>query len=229
MSLEIDWGSLKTHRQPHPIFRANIGLRMTTMKLQNGDLFVHSPIPLNQELKQDLDDFGMIKWVVAPNDFHHLYIRDFMAIYQSAEYIGSPGLRTKRPDLEFSRYFSNEYKPQWKNEIDFVVYQGSKYYHEVIFFHYATQTLILTDLAMNLQSTFKSFNPFHALLFSILGTYKKFNSSLMIKMLSRNKNLARQALLKIYQWPFERIIMSHGEIINSNARMQLIQCLKWLN
>jgi hypothetical protein len=225
MSLEMDLGLLRTYRADHKMFGANVGSRMTVIKLKNGELFVHNPIRFTPEIRQELDDFGLVSTVVAPNDLHHLFIKDFMVSYSGAEYVGSPGLRIKRNDLKFSRYFNDEYCPEWKSEIDFVVFQGSKSFHEIVFYHLASKSLILTDLAMNLKG---KYSPLHRLIFWFLGLYHCFATSSKVKSLVKNRVLAREALNKMLHWPFERIIMSHGEIILQDCPEKLRKALAWL-
>ena len=221
----MDLGSLRVYQTDHKLLGVNIGARMTVIKLNNDDLFVHSPIPLTAEIRQNIDDFGLVKWVVAPNDFHHLFIKDCMAIYLNAEYVGSPGLRNKRPDLKFARYFNNDFNPPWKEEIDFLVYRGSKSFHEVVFFHRQSSSLILTDLAMNFQG---EFGPLSTLILSMLGTYHQLNTSRIVKLLTKNKVLARETIDKIQQWSFQRIIISHGEIVEEDAAKKMANAFAWL-
>ena len=225
MNLELDWGYLRTYTADHKIMGANIGARMTLFKLAAGDLIIHDPIPLTPEVRQEIDDFGRVRAVISPNDFHHLYVKDFMAAYLEAEFLGSPGLRTKRPDLKFSRYFSDEYIPEWKEELDFVVYRGSKDFHEVVFYHPQTKTLVLTDLAMNIQRKcgFKE-----SMIFRFLGVYHKFTSSRILKSVTKNRVLGREAVRKILHWQFENVIVSHGSVINNDARNQIRQAFAWL-
>ncbi|MCB0384020.1 MAG: DUF4336 domain-containing protein [Bdellovibrionales bacterium] len=226
MSLEIDWGYIRTYTSDLKIMGANFGARMTIIKMNSGDLFVHSPIHLTPAIRQEIEDFGRVGIIVAPNDFHHLYVKEYMASYLEAEFLGSPGLRTKRPDLKFSRYFSDEFVPAWKSEIDFVLYRCSKTFHEVIFFHPATKTLILTDLAMNLVGKHRLVD---SLVFSLVGVNNKFTASRILKSVTKNRVLAREAVRKLLQWPFEKVIMAHGELITSDARNQIRQAFAWLS
>lgn len=226
MILEADWGYIRTYRTDHRLLGTNIGARMTIIKMNSGDVFLHSPIPLTPQIRQELDDFGRVRFVVAPNDFHHLFVKDYMAVYLDAEFLGSPGLRTKRPDLKFSRYFSDEFVPPWKPEIDFVVFRGSKNFHEVVFFHPHTQTLILTDLVMNMRGSY----PFsEALVLSAIGVHHRLGPSRILKMVTKNRVLAADAARRILQWPFDKVIMSHGEIITNDARNQMRQAFAWLS
>ena len=43
------------------------GTRMTVIRLGSGELFLHSPIPINERLKAEIDALGGVKYIVAPN------------------------------------------------------------------------------------------------------------------------------------------------------------------
>src|SRR5262245_20539591 len=64
-----------------PIVRAELGTRMTIIRLNDGNLFLHSPVKLDSELKQALSALGPVGAVVAPNRAHHLFVRDYIESY----------------------------------------------------------------------------------------------------------------------------------------------------
>ncbi len=55
--------------------------RMTVVKLESGDLFIHSPIQLKQNLKAELDKLGKVKYLIAPNKIHYWYLDQFQKAY----------------------------------------------------------------------------------------------------------------------------------------------------
>ena len=74
---------------------------MTCIRLDDGSLFVHSPVKLDAELRKAVDERGPVRAVVAPNRFHHLFVGEWAAAYPDASVYGAPGLEEKRPDLRF--------------------------------------------------------------------------------------------------------------------------------
>lgn len=44
--------------QPHKFLGIQIGTRMTIVRLETGDLFVHSPVQLNYLMRKQLDAWG---------------------------------------------------------------------------------------------------------------------------------------------------------------------------
>ena len=46
--------------------------RTTIIRLERGELLVHSPAPPTDALAQQLLALGPVRWLVVPNRFHHL-------------------------------------------------------------------------------------------------------------------------------------------------------------
>jgi len=50
--------------------------RMTIIKLPDGDLFIHGPCKIDESVKDEIDIIGDVKFIVAPGNYHHLYVTD---------------------------------------------------------------------------------------------------------------------------------------------------------
>jgi hypothetical protein len=90
-----------------PFVRAEIGTRMTIVRLVEGGLLVHSPVKLDAQFRRSIDALGKIRAIVAPDKLHHLFIRDYIAAYPEARVYAAPGLPRKRPDLRFDDILSD--------------------------------------------------------------------------------------------------------------------------
>ena len=75
--------------------------RMTVIKLANGDLWVHSPIHLSDALKSQIDQLGLVKYLIAPNHLHHLFLPQWIAAYPDAKTYGTSEVIKKRNDISF--------------------------------------------------------------------------------------------------------------------------------
>ena len=78
---------------------AEIGARMTVLRVPGRRLFVHSPIPLTEELHTQVSGLGSVNWIVAPNRFHHLSAGEWRDAFPQAQLLVAQGLEKKRPDL----------------------------------------------------------------------------------------------------------------------------------
>ncbi|MEM9152363.1 MAG: DUF4336 domain-containing protein, partial [Cyanobacteria bacterium P01_F01_bin.3] len=129
--------------------------RMTIVRLDNRDLWCHSPTELIQDLKAQIDSLGSVRHLVSPNKFHYAHIGTWAKAYPEAIAWASPGVRDraahKRFDVGFDADLEDKPPLQWAAELDQLVFQGSRFMDEVVFFHKKSSTVILTDLIENFE------------------------------------------------------------------------------
>ena len=205
----------------YPVQFAGIDLfgRMTIIKLDNGELIIHDPCKLDELTKSKLDKIGEVKYIIAPGTYHHLYVTDFQQHYPNAETFLCPGLEKKRPDIQFDWMLGNKPDHRWENEIDQVLVQGTTFITEVAFFHKPSKTLILVDVLENIGDDYQ--HPASLLLrFWWKVVYKMWNNPKAApeyQMGWGKKEIVKKGLEKILSWPSERIILAHGELVESNV------------
>src|SRR4029450_12084462 len=87
--------------QPLKFMGLEVGTRMTIVRFADGALWVHSPLRLSSERHEAVEALGPVRFLVAPNTFHHLFIGEWMAAWPGARAYAAPGLPEKRKDLRF--------------------------------------------------------------------------------------------------------------------------------
>jgi hypothetical protein len=196
--------------RPLPLWVGDVGTRMTVIRLAGGDLFLHSPVSLDPALREALDRIGRVRWVVGPSKVHHFHLGDYARGYPEAELCGAPGLAEKRPDLRFQRVIDDAPVPAWAGELRHLVFAGAPRLNEVVFLHRASRTLLFTDLAFNVQS-----GPANRarLLHWLLGATGRFGPHRLVRSTIRDRAAARRSLATLLSWDFERVIVTHGEVL----------------
>jgi hypothetical protein len=211
--------------RPQRFYGLEVGTRMTVIRLADGSLLLHSPVSLDPGLRRELDSIGRVCFTVAPNRVHHLHAGEVAEAYPEARLWVAPGLERKRPDLVFVAVLGDEAPAEWKDEVDQVFFRGRPYENEVVFLHRASRTLILCDLAFN-------FGPRAAaptrLLMRLLRSYGRFGPSRLDPLLIRDRRAARQSLERILAWDFDRVVVAHGDVLESGGREALRQGYSWL-
>lgn len=119
---------------PKFLRRYDFSTRMTIIRLADGGLFLHSPIPLDDGLRAELDGLGEVRAIVAPNKAHHLFVGDCCAAYPDAKLYGALGLEFKRKDLSFAGMLGDEPRPEWRGDIEQRTVRGIPMLNEVAFF-----------------------------------------------------------------------------------------------
>ena len=213
---------------------AKIGTRMTVIKLANGGLFLHSPTKLDEETKRALDILGEVRAVVAPSRAHHLFVGDYVKTWPSAKLYGPPGLvgdipglRARigaRPDLKLDATLGDEPQPEWAGEIDQHLFKGAPCLNEVVFFHRPSRTAIFTDLVFNVPGDFKD----AWLFYTIVGGRGHFGPHRIIRFAIRDRKAARDSVARILQWDFDRVIVTHGDVLESGGKAKFAQAFSYL-
>ncbi|MBL9026398.1 MAG: DUF4336 domain-containing protein [Myxococcales bacterium] len=204
-------------------FGVETGTRMTVVALRDGGLFVHSPVPLDEATRREVDGLGEVRAVVAPSIFHHLSVGAWMAAYPKAVFAACPGLEWKRTDLSFSCVLGDEPHPIWRGELE-QVYFSARRENELDFFHAPTKTLIVTDALLNLSTHPRASTRLVAGLMGNRAPGVGWAEPLMI----RDRRLARRQVDRILSWDFEQIILAHGDTVSERGPAVVEHAYKWL-
>ncbi len=211
--------------RPQTFYGLPVGTRMTVIRLSGDRLLLHAPVALDTGLRAELDSLGKVLYAVAPNRVHHLYAGGVALAYPGARLWVAPGLERKRPDLEYEALLGDEAPEEWRGEVDQVFFRGRPYENEVVFFHRASRTLVLCDLAFN-------FGPRTAtltrLLMKLLRSYGSFGPSKLDPLLIRDPAAARESLDRILAFDFDRVIVAHGEVLERGGHEALREGYAWL-
>lgn len=212
--------------QPLRFLGIEMGTRMSAIRLHSGALFLHSPVRLDPELRKELDALGPVRFAVAPNRYHHLFAGDTLAAYPDVELYAAPGLPERRRDLTFHAVLSDAPPPGWAGEIDQLWFRYMSLLNEVIFFHRASRTLLLTDLSAN----FRAPVPLSTRLF--LAAFGRppdsFGPTRLERWFTRDRSAARAAMEKILAWDFDRVVVAHGEVLETGGPAALRAGYDWL-
>lgn len=195
--------------QPFTVGGLHLGTRTTIVKRSDGSLWVHSPGPHVRLLKASLDELGPVGALVAPNTMHHLFLPECMDLYPDARALASPGVDRKHPELELE----NLSHQRW-GDLEQLLVGGMHTLREFVFFHPKSGTLILTDLAFNLTS---SPHLLTRVAMKLNGAYGRFGPSRIFGLMVQDKAILQRSLEEILQWPFQRVIVGHGEVLEKDA------------
>ncbi|MFC3117915.1 DUF4336 domain-containing protein [Jhaorihella thermophila] len=127
----IDGPAIRFYGMPFPT-------RATVVRLHNGDLWVHSPTHLTEDLVADLRALGPVRHLIAPNWIHYAWVEYWQAAFEEAEAWAAPGVlqRARRHGkaLRFDHELGDAAPPEWAGQIDQMMVKGSAVHREVVFF-----------------------------------------------------------------------------------------------
>jgi glyoxylase-like metal-dependent hydrolase (beta-lactamase superfamily II) len=192
-------------------FTNELGLvtsRMTVIRLNDGRILVHSPVPIESDLRSAVENLGQVAILIAPNLFHHQFLSEWRAAFPDAKAFCVPGLPAKRSDFKFDGVLENVSPPEWGGEVDQLVIKGIPDYGEMVFFHRPSRALVVGDLVFNYSPVQAESDPGGA---DGLGPHSRIISAIT------DPNALRDSIASVLRWPFERVIVAHGQIVESGG------------
>jgi hypothetical protein len=192
--------------------------RMTVVRLQDGRLWLHSPVPITDALKAELMALGEVAYVVAPSKAHHLFVAKCMAAFPQAKLFGAPGLLTKRPDLQGMVELQAVAEPSWQADLEQLFFAGLPMVNETVWFHKPSRTLIITDLLQCYQGELSFGLKLYA---HLTGTLNQWAVPKTVRWMVKDRAAALASARKMFEWPFERVIVAHNAILEADAHMMV--------
>jgi hypothetical protein len=198
--------------------------RMTVVRLSSGELLLHSVVPIDDALAEELSGLGAVTQIVAPNSYHHVHLTPALKRYPDAILYGPAALAKRRKRLSFQT-LPEALPDPLNNDLEALLVEGAPALDEVLFFHKPSQSLIVTDYFFNIRETRGWLTPW---MLRLVGAHKRFAQSRSWRLIVKERALARSTAEKVLALPFERIIMAHGEPLEEGAKAQAQQALSWL-
>ncbi len=206
-------------------------IRMTVVRMPNGELLLHSPTRFSPGLAAELDELGPVRHLLAPSVAHWMFLRDWQAAYPSAVTWAVPGLRdraqVREAGVRIDAEVGAEAPAEWQGAIDLVMIRSTGFV-EVDLFHKPSRTLLVTDLVLNLEP--ERLPPVARMLGRTLGVCAPHGRApLYLRLLlSLNRRRVAAAANRLVALRPERVIISHGRWFDRDATSRLRASLDWL-
>ncbi len=224
------------------------------MRLTSGALAVFSPVALTPEVKAKIAELGgTIRYIVAPDIEHHIFVSDWKREFPDAYIIGPEGLPEKRAKSkddkvgseDFFKVFEAKTKaamaitPEF--DADFAYeYVDAHMNRELVFFYKPDRALIEADLLFNLppteqysrvQDPAKDKQGLVGRLFQSIqttaGDAKGTKRFLWHVVSSHDRDGFNASVRRIDAWDFDILIPCHGDTIETNAKETFRKVFEW--
>jgi hypothetical protein len=215
--------SLWVAEAPLRVLGVQAGRRMTVIRFDSGDLFIHSPAPLDRELRASLDALGTVRYLAAASLLHgHLSMGDYARAYSRAELLAPPGLRERRKDLTFAGDLGDTPDMRWAFELDQTPLEGNRFLTEILFHHRRSRTLIVGDAVWNNTGGLGLAARIWA------GGRRRVAPTPAFRLAINDRNAARASLKLALEWDFDRLIVGHGPIVETGGKAAFQGGYSWL-
>ncbi len=202
-------------------------LRMLAIRLTDGRLCIVSPIPHpGEEAFRELDALGKVAFLCAPNHFHNLGLKPFLARYPHARCVASPAAipRLKKvTGLDFEPFtVLKPFLPHGIEAVEPIGLKAGELWFEVKDHTSGIALLCVCDAFFNMQDA-KS--PLWSLIFRIGGTMPGLKVSRVFRLLGVSDHKRYKAWID-HRWQTFRpevLVPAHGDFYSSG---QLVEELK---
>jgi hypothetical protein len=206
--------------QPLKVAGFDLGHRMTVVRLENGNVAIHSPIKLSSAVAQDVEAIGPIEYILAPSSMHDLYLSEWMNAFPGATLYHSPALKLSKVDPARAKALSRE----TIGGLEPIPIEGMPKIQEFAFLHRSSGSLLVCDLVFNLPPG----RGLQKLAQKLNGIYEQVAPSRFFKSYISYNEAFRGSIQEILALPFHRLIVGHGSNVNQGAREHLGRAFAWL-
>lgn len=203
--------------------------RMTVVRLPSGQMWIHSPVALSDELASQIKRIGPVSHLVAPNTIHYWWVGEWKRRFPDAQVWAvsrlDPGAKKRMPP---HAVLNNEPPREWNGAIDQVIVEGSRIM-EADFFHRPSRTLLLTDIIENFEKE-RVHSRFYRWLFRLGGALDPdgMMPSDLRTSFAKQRDQLRAAVKQMIAWQPERLIIAHGRWYPCNAVAELRRAFRWV-
>lgn len=207
-------------------------VRMTVVRLPDGELWLHSPTRCSRGLLAELLKLGPIRHLVAPSVGHWTFLADWQAKVSDSVTWGVSTLR-RRPQVRMSRVrldrdLGPEAPRDWAGTLRQQTVPGFGGFREAAFLHEPSRTLILTDLISNLEADrVPASTRLYARLSGTMAPRGSTPNYLRLSLRLR-RAAARGPVSRILDWAPERVIFAHGRWFENDGARRLAEGFEWL-
>jgi hypothetical protein len=195
-----------------------MGRRMTVLELGDGELAIHCSIRMDGPDMEKLDALGRVAYVIAPNPFHASEAPWYAERYPEAKVLIPRGMREKQEPRMRIDGSVEEWPAALGGRLEACTIEGLRI-AESAYFHPRSRTLVVTDLVMNFGGD--HFKGPIKLLMHLNGIVGRFATSRLFRSAIKDKARFRQSLQRLMEWDFDRVVMSHGRVLESGGRERL--------
>jgi hypothetical protein len=201
--------------------------RMVVARLRGGELWLWSPVALDDATRRAVASLGEPRYAVEPNKLHHLALSEWVAAWPSLRVYAPPGLADKRRDLRFDAELTAEAPREWRDEIDQVPIEGNIFMTEVVFFHRPSRTCLVGDL---IQRHDAAAEPRWLRTLVRAGGIGGANGGTPrdARWTFLHRRRARECVSRVLEWAPEQLVIAHGTCWMQDGAEALRRSFDWL-
>ena len=189
--------------------------RMTVVRLRDGRLVIWSPVSLDNAGMATLESYGRPAFLVVPSAHHRLGAPAWKMRFPALQVVTPPGSRTSVGDVVSVDSTAPDFGD---SQIQFIVVPGTRDEEAALLIRRrGGTTLVLDDLVDNVRHA-SGFGGWLLRRMGLAGDEPQVPTT-VASLVVKDKSALRAQLLRWAEIPdLKRIVVSHGDLIESNPR-----------
>lgn len=201
---------------PLKMLGADLQRNVTVVRLRSGKLLIHSTGPFAPEDVAAIQSLGEPGWLLDGILRHDTFAKEGRASFPEIPYLAPVGFS------EVVGFPTTPIVPppvEWTGELLAEEIQGSPEARDTALFHVASRTLILTELVFNFGNDEPVWT--ELLLRVAVGGHHHPGMSRPYKWGVKDEAAFKQSMAIILGWDFDRVIVGHGDVIETGGKAKL--------
>ncbi len=208
-------------RYPLKMLGADLHRNVTVMRLKSGELVIHSTGPFELDDVAHINSLGRPGWMLDTMLRHDTFAKRGKESFPDAVYLAPEGF-SKLAGVATGPLLPAP--PEWGDEIEVKRVEGVPGMEEHAVFHRPSRTLIVADLLFNFGPDAPAWTRF----LMLLAVGKKHDPGMArsVRMTVKDDAALRRSLAEIESWDFDRIIVGHGDIVETDGKRKYTDALR---
>jgi hypothetical protein len=204
---------------------ASLPTRMIVVKLDDGSLWINSPVVASRETLDQIEAIGPVRYLAAPTTLHTWRLDQWHTLFPKAQLWGPPKLPRGSAHLGFAGLLQDTPPTAWAADFEQLVFKGNTLIEEVEFLHKKSRSLLVTDFIQNYRA---KEGDFVGNIAKRIGGVLNGGVPIDIRLSFTNRKLGRQSLEKVLSWDFDKVIVAHGACVEHDAKAFVENAFGWL-
>ena len=208
---------------PYPLKKLGADLRrnVTLLRLGSGEIVIHSTGPFTDDDVKAIHALGHPGWLVEGMLAHDTFAKEGRAAFPDIPYFAPPGF-TEETGIATSTL--DQCPASWGTDLQVQKVEGVPTYQEYVFYHALSRTLVVCDLVFN----FGDHEPLwtELLLRVAIGSEHGPGMSRPFKAAVKDEDAFKKSLDAIFAWDFDRVIVGHGDVIETGGKAKIRSALE---
>jgi hypothetical protein len=205
---------------PLSVLGTDHGRTVTIIRLPSGALIVHSMAPFMTSEVAEIRSLGEPAWLVEAMLLHDTYARQGHETFPNLPFLGPEGFGEV---VHFPTLPLSPAPVEWAGQVDVIELLGAPRLKEHVVVHRPSRTLIVADLVFNFAANERGWNRFFHR--HIAGFRRYPGMSRLFRACISDRTAFRTSLARVLEADFDRIVVGHGDVIETNGKALLQRAL----